>query len=108
MPRFLALVQYSAEGMKGFLKDKAAGREDASRKAAESAGGKQISWYWTASGEYNVVGIGEYPDAATAGALGAVLLSSGAVSKFNVIELLTASEIDRALGKPITFRPPGG
>jgi len=39
-----------------------------------------------ASGEYNVVGI---PEAATAGALGAMLMSSGAVSKFNVIELLT-------------------
>ncbi len=108
MPRFLVLIQYSAEGMKGFLKDKAAGREDASRKAAESVGGKLVSWYWTASGEYNVAAIGEYPDAATAGALGTLLLSSGTVSKFNVIELLTASEIDRALGKPMTFRPAGG
>ena len=108
MPRYLGLLAYSTEGMKGFLKDKAAGREAASRKAAESAGGKLEAWYWTGSGEYHVAAIGEYPDAATAGAFGAMLMSSGAVSKFNVIELLTASEIDRGLGKSITYRPPGG
>jgi len=108
MPRYLGLLTYSAEGMKGFLKEKAAAREAAGRKAAESVGGKLLSWYWTASGEYNVAVIGEYPDAATAGALGALLMSTGMASKFNIIELLTASEIDRALGKPMTYHPPGG
>jgi uncharacterized protein with GYD domain len=107
MPRYLALLQYSAEGMKGFLKEKAAAREAASRKATESVGGKLEAWYWTSSGEYNVAAIGEYPDAATANALGALLMSTGAMSKFNVIELLTASEIDRGLGKSMTYRPPG-
>jgi len=107
MPRYLALLQYSAEGMKGLLKEKAAARETAGRKATESAGGKLEAWYWTASGEYNLAVIGEYPDAATAGALGALLLSTGVFSKFNVIELLTTSEIDRALGKSMQYRPPG-
>lgn len=107
MPRYLALLAYSAEGMKGFLKEKAAAREAAGRKAAESVGGKLLSWYWTASGEYNIAVIGEYPDTATANALGATLMSTGIASKFNVIELLTATEIDGALGKSVAYRPPG-
>jgi len=108
MPRYLVLLAYSAEGMKGFLKEKAAAREAAGRKAAESVGGKSEAWYWTATGEYNVASIGEFPDAATANALGTLLISSGAISKFNIMELLTTSEIDRALGKSIAYRPPGG
>jgi hypothetical protein len=34
-------------------------------------------------------------------------MSTGVASKFNVIELLTASEIDGALGKSMTYSPPG-
>jgi hypothetical protein len=33
MPRYIGLFNYSAEGNKGFLKDKAAGREAATRQA---------------------------------------------------------------------------
>jgi hypothetical protein len=52
--------------------------------------------------------IGEIPDAATSAAFLAMVESTGVVSAFKTIELLTASEIDRALGKSMTYRPPGG
>ena len=108
MPRYLNLVKYSAEGSKGFLKEKAAGREAAARQAFESAGGRLETIYWGATGEYSVVVIAELPDAATGAALAALIDSSGAFSKFRSIELLTTNEIDRALGKSIMYRPPGG
>ena len=96
MPRYLELVRYSAEGSKSYLKETATVREALARKAIESIGGKVESIYFTASGEYHVAMIAEYPDAAVAAALVAMMVSSGAVSKFNRIELITVSEIDRA------------
>ncbi len=60
-----------------------------------------------ASGEYHLAMTAEYPDAATAAALIAMMVSTGAVSKFNIIELITTSEIDRAyvaLTDPVASR----
>ena len=93
MPRFLALLQYTTEGSKVLLKTV---RETFARKAIESVGGKVESIYFTASGEYHIAMTAEYPDAATAAAVIALMVSTGAVSKFNLIELITTSEIDRA------------
>jgi len=96
MPRYLALLRYSAEGSKVFFKETAAARDAAARKAIESIGGKIEATYFTASGEYHLAIIAEYPNAATAAAFIALMVSAGAVSKFNLIELVTLSEIDRA------------
>ncbi len=107
MPKYLSLFKYSAEGAKGFLKEKAAAREAAARKAIESLGGKLEAFYWSSSGEYSGIAISELPDAATGAAFIAMVQSTGSFSEFKTIELLTASEIDRALGKSMTYRPPG-
>ena len=96
MPRFLALLQYTTEGSKVLLKEKVTVRETFARKAIESVGGKVELIYFTASGEYHIAMTAEYPDAATAAAVIALMVSTGAVSKFNLIELITPSEIDRA------------
>jgi len=90
------------------LKETAKAREAAARKAIESIGGKIESINFTASGEYHVAMIAEYPNAATAAALIAMMVSTGAVLKFNLIELITMSEIDRAyvaLTDPVAFGP---
>lgn len=107
MPKYLTLFKYSAEGTKGFLKDKAAGREAVIRKAIESAGGKTEALYWATGGEYSGMAISHLPDAATGAAFAAMVESTGSFSKFHTIELLTASEIDGTLGKAMTYRPPG-
>jgi uncharacterized protein with GYD domain len=46
MPKYLSLFKYTAEGTKGFLKEKAAAREAAARKAFESVGGTVEMFYW--------------------------------------------------------------
>jgi uncharacterized protein with GYD domain len=43
------------------------------------------SIYFTASGEYHIAMTAEYPDAATAAAVIALMVSTGVVSKFNLI-----------------------
>jgi uncharacterized protein with GYD domain len=107
MPKYLSLFKYSTEGAKGFLKEKATAREIAARKAIESVGGKIEIFYWVGTGEFTGIAISELPDAASGAAFIAMVDSSGAFSKFQSIELLTASEFDRALGNSMTYRPPG-
>jgi uncharacterized protein with GYD domain len=107
MPRYLALFKYSESGAKGLMKDKAAAREAAGKKAYESVGGKSEALYWIPNGEYHGAEIFTLPSAATAAAMSAFVYSTGAFSEYRVIELLTTSELDGALDKPITYRPPG-
>jgi uncharacterized protein with GYD domain len=107
MPRYLSLFKYSPDGAKGFLKEKAAAREAASRKAFESVGGKLETFYWSASGEYTGITIAELPDAASGAAVLALVNASGAFAEFKTIELLTTNEVDQALGQSMSFRPPG-
>jgi hypothetical protein len=63
--------------------------------------------YWLVSGEYTGIGIWDFPDAASSAALSAVTASTGAFAEFRAIELLTAGEMDAALGKSMTYRAPG-
>src|SRR5688572_28632515 len=47
MPKFLIEASYTAEGLKGLMKDKAAGRTAALTAALESVGGKLDAIYWS-------------------------------------------------------------
>jgi uncharacterized protein with GYD domain len=107
MPRCLGLFKYSHEGAKGFMKEKAEAREAEVRKIYEGIGGKVEAMYWAVGGEHTGVVIAELPDAATGAAFGMVLDASGALDAIKTIEMLTSSELDRALAKTITYRPPG-
>jgi uncharacterized protein with GYD domain len=108
MPKYLALFKYTDEGAKGLMKEKAAAREAAGKKAYESVGGKLEAIYWIPTGEYSGVEIVELPSAAAAAAVTALAFSTGAFAEYRSIELLTTSELDAALGKPMNYRPPGG
>jgi uncharacterized protein with GYD domain len=65
MPKYLFQATYTAEGIKGLEKDKAAGRKAALSKAVESLGGKLEALYW-AFGEHDWVLIADLPDNASA------------------------------------------
>lgn len=108
MPRYVLLFKYSPEGAKGFLKEKAEAREAAVKKAYASAGGKVEAVYWAAGGDYSGVVIAEMPDAASVAAFSMHVGSSGALDAAVGFEVLTSGEIDKALSKGMTYRPPGG
>ena len=57
--------------------------------------------------DYSGVTIAEFPDASTYTAVFALVKATGAFSEIKAVELLTASEIDRGLGKSVTYRAPG-
>jgi uncharacterized protein with GYD domain len=108
VPKYLGLFRYSSEGAKGFLKEKAEAREATIRKAYEGIGGKVEAVYWATGGEYSGAVVVELPDAATLAAFGVHVGASGAFDAVTVMEVLTSSELDRALAKTMTYRPPGG
>ena len=105
MAKFLLHVSYTAEGLKGLMKDKASGRAAAAKKAAASVGGKLESIYW-ALGEDDAIAIADLPDAESAAALGLTISASG-LARTRTTRLLTAEEVDTALAKTVTYRAPG-
>jgi uncharacterized protein with GYD domain len=107
MPRYLVHFKYSPDGAKGFLKEKAASREAAIRKAYEGVGGKVEALYWATGGEYTGTVVVELPDAATGAAFMMVVGATGAFDGVKSTEALTSSELDRALAKTIAYRAPG-
>jgi uncharacterized protein with GYD domain len=108
MPKYLLLFKYSSEGAKGFLKEKAAPRETEIRKTFDRMGGKVEAFYWAIGGEHTGAIVVELPDAATGAAFFMTAEATGAFDAATTLELVTSSELDKALAKTISYRPPGG
>jgi uncharacterized protein with GYD domain len=105
MPRYLVAASYTADGVKGLLKDKASGRKASVTRAVEALGGKLECFYF-AFGADDAVIIAELPDNVTAAALALSVAASGLVNA-RTTALLTVEEVDRAIGKSVDYRPPG-
>jgi len=105
MPKYLIEASYTAEGLRGLQKDKAAGRKQAVTKLVESLEGKVEAMYF-ALGEHDVVIIADLPDTVSAAALSLSVSATGLV-RTKSTALLTIEETDRALTKKINYRGPG-
>jgi uncharacterized protein with GYD domain len=105
MAKFLVEVSYTAEGLKGLRKDKAAGRMAAVKAAAKSLGGKLDALYW-ALGDVDAYAIVDLPDTASATSMAMSVSATGLV-RTKTIVLLTAEELDAALEKGGKYRAPG-
>lgn len=105
MPKFLIEATYTAEGLKGLLKDKASGRFAALTQAVQSLGGGVDAMHF-ALGQDDVVAILDLPDITAAAGLGAAISSSGLV-RSRTMALLTVEEMDQALAKRPAYRAPG-
>jgi len=105
MPKYLITASYTADGVKGLLKDGGTGRRAAVQKALEGLGGKLESIYYT-FGDHDVILIGDLPDNATAAAISLTVSASGSV-RTTTTPLLTPEEIDAAAKKSVNYRKPG-
>ena len=105
MPKYLFGARYSAEGVKGVLKEGGSKRREAVDQGVRSVGGKLECFYY-AFGENDVVGVIEFPDQASAAAFSAATNSSGLVT-VSLTPLITVEEIDAAAKKSPQYRPPG-
>jgi len=105
MPKFLIKVSYTAEGVKGVLKDGGTKRRQAAEAAVKSTGGRLESMYF-AFGADDVYVIVDAPDNLSVAAASMAIGASGLVKPTTVV-LLTPEEIDQAVKKTATYSPPG-
>ena len=105
MPKFLIKASYTAEGMKGLMKDKASGRQKAIATACEAGGGKLDAIYY-ALGDDDVFLIVDAPSHLHVASLCVAVGASGMAST-RAVPLLTVAEMDKALEEDVTYRPPG-
>jgi uncharacterized protein with GYD domain len=105
MPKYLLQVSYTAEGVKGVIKDGGSKRREAARALVESLGGKLETLYF-AFGSTDVFAIADLPDSVSAASASMAVAASGAASS-RVTALLTAEEIDQAAKKVASYTPPG-
>jgi uncharacterized protein with GYD domain len=105
MAKYLLEGSYSADGLKGVLKDGGSGRKDAAGKAIASAGGKMESMYF-AFGDHDVIAVFEVADNTAAAALAMTVSATGLI-RTKITPLLTVEEVDAAAKKHLDYRPPG-
>ena len=105
MPKYLLRASYTADGLKGLLKDGGTKREAAARQLVESLGGTLEAFYF-AFGETDVVAIADMPDHASIAAASLTIGGTGAVTG-NITVLLTPDDLDQAAKKSGSYRPPG-
>jgi uncharacterized protein with GYD domain len=105
MAKYLVEASYTAEGLKGLIKDKASGRKAAVMQALADLGGKLEAIYFTL-GERDVLVLCECPDNASVASLGLAASASGLV-RTKITPLLTVEELDQTIAKGADCRPPG-
>ena len=105
MAKYLVEASYLSEGINGLLKEGGTRRREAVDQLFHSLGGKVEAFYFV-FGDRDVVIIGELPDNTTAAAL-ALRVDASGVTTCKTTVLLTPQEIDAAVTKTVTYRPPG-
>jgi uncharacterized protein with GYD domain len=105
MPKFLALISYTSEGIKGVTKAGGTARRAVADKLLKSLGGRLEAFYF-AFGESDAYLIFDVPDNSTAAAISLTVAGTGMI-RMKTILLLTPEEIDQAMKKPVHYEPPG-
>jgi uncharacterized protein with GYD domain len=105
MAKYLVEANYLSKGMNGLLKEGGTRRREAVDDLFHSLGGKVEAYYFV-FGDRDVVIIGELPDNISAAAL-ALRVNAAGVTTVKTTVLLTPQEIDQAVTKTGTYRPPG-
>ncbi len=105
MLKYLIKANYVGEGLKGLLKEGGTSRRAVVEKMVNSMGGKLEAFYY-AFGETDLYAIVDMPDNVSTAAFNLTVAASGAVS-LNATILMTPEEIDQAVKKSPSYRPPG-
>lgn len=106
MAKYLAIISYTSEGLKGLMAEGGTARVEASRELVASAGGSIESFYFALGTDDGYV-VCDLPDNAAAAAVAMSAASTGMVVN-RMVALLTAEEVDRATAAtPLSYRAPG-
>jgi uncharacterized protein with GYD domain len=105
MPKYLLEVNYTLDGIRGVRAQGGSARQSAAQAAAESVGGTVESFLF-AFGGTDVYLVADMPDNVAAAAL-ALAVTAGGGATVKTVVLLSAADIDAAVGKEVSYRPPG-
>ena len=108
MPYYLVQASYTPEAIAALTKNPE-DRAQAARGLIEQLGGRLLEFFF-AQGDYDIVGIAEFPDAETANAFLLVAIKTGHLKATKTTPLFTVEETMRALRRAgeLTYRAPGG
>jgi uncharacterized protein with GYD domain len=95
MPHYLVRFQYSSDSVKKLVAHPQ-DREAAGRKLVEGFGGKLHSYFF-ALGDFDGLGLCEFPDHVAATAFSMSLAVTGGFSKIETTPLLTSAEAQAAM-----------
>ena len=97
MPSYLMQVAYSSEAWAALIKSPQ-DRTQAVRQPIEKLGGK-VNNFWFSFGDYDVVGVVEFPDNVSAAAIAMAFAAGGACKSVRTTPLLTSAEALEAIKK---------
>ena len=106
MAKYLIRASYSADGLKGVMKDGGTSRVKAVERAVAGVGGSLESFYFAFGGD-DVYIVVDVPDHAAAIAMAGAVGTSGAISSYETVVLLSPSEVDQAMNVTVDYTPPG-
>jgi uncharacterized protein with GYD domain len=105
MAKYLGIITYTAEGLKGLIAKGGTARVEASREFVASVGGSLESFYY-ALGADDAYIVCDLPDNAAAAATVMAAAATGMVIN-RMVPLLTAEEVDQAAAARPSYQPPG-
>jgi uncharacterized protein with GYD domain len=105
MKKYLIKGIYNSEGIKGLIQEGGSGRRIAIEKMLEGLGGKIESFYYSLGAD-EVYVIVELSDDIAATVVGLAVNGAGLV-KISISGLLSATDVDAASKKSVTYRAPG-
>ena len=106
MAKYLIKANYVGSGVKGLMSEGGSKRVEAASAAIQSMGGTLDCFYF-AFGDTDVFAICDFPDTASATAMSLAINATGSVA-LSLTPLMTPEDVDKAVGKKTSYRPPGG
>ena len=106
MSKYMIKASYSPEGIKGVMEKGGTARRDAIEKLVAGVGGTMESLYFAFGGD-DVYVVVDAPSHEAMAAVAGTVSSSGALSGYETVVLLTAEQLDSAAGMSVDYSPPG-
>jgi len=106
MAKFLIKASYTNEGLQAIRAAGPTTRPKAVEELAASVGGKMEAFYF-AFGDTDAYVIVDLPDNGAAAAIAGAVGSTNVVREYSTVVLMTPEEMEEALRRPATYRPPG-
>jgi uncharacterized protein with GYD domain len=106
MSKYLIKASYSPEGMKGVMAKGGTARVDAIEKLVSGVGGSMESFYF-AFGSDDVFIVIDAPSHEAMAAVAGTVTSTGVLSSYETVVLLSAEQLDAASNLEVTYAPPG-